>query len=273
VDEADIEYLIDDLECSFVELKMAATAVKEKTHPKEPLRDKVMDMEARAKEKVKEAVWKLNKKHQLFRSNSDILTSTSMAAAAPQPPPPAQQVFLEFDTELSKAAFDYNLLEAIPTFGGEHQKFYKFRKEYMIHLGRKSDYSDEEKCYYLKNVLLHSEAKKEVETYKKLQDVWRHLNRLYHRPIPYTSKVLKRLRDIKHIQPRDASSLFRFYGLLWAARAEPASESESFIDSMIQKLPYEEKNEYIKFRRDSSASEFFRFVDKRQQQVSELPLR
>jgi hypothetical protein len=38
-----------------------------------PLRDKVMDLEARAKQEVNEVVWKLAKKQQLFWSISDYL--------------------------------------------------------------------------------------------------------------------------------------------------------------------------------------------------------
>ena len=277
-DEEDIQDEIEELQASMKKVKVAAEALRSQVLPRDMLRDKPQECLDRVEEEVGRTVRKLRRKIQFSRSSSDIFNPTATAPTA------TGSMFgsvtpAEFAKIMARANQESKFLESIVPFEGDYRKFYKFKKEYQLHLGARNDISNEEKCSYLQSKLLRGAAKKEVENYEDLQQVWDNLNRRFDKPALYAKEVLKSLKDQKPIAPTDAAGLNKFYGLVLSTHRELTQhqqeremETFTFLSDMVSKLPLMERNEFVKSRRRETPAEFLEFAKRRQVEVADLDI-
>ena len=276
-DEDAVSEEIEDLVDSMKKVKVAAEELKSKVLPRDMLRDKPQVAMDRVEEEVNRTVRKLKRRLQFSRSAS----SVSLAAA----PTAAGAVFNqgltaeEFAKIMCRASQESKFLESIVPFEGDYRKFFKFKKEYQLHLGARNDISDEEKCSYLQSKLLKGTARKEVENYEDLQQVWDNLDRKYNKPALYSREVLKNLKEQKPIASSDVTALNRFYGLVLSThrellqhKQEREMETFTFLSDMVSKLPLLERNEWVKSRRRETPDEFLEFAKRRQVEVADLDI-
>jgi Protein of unknown function (DUF1759) len=269
MEDEDINNHVSLLEANLLDLSLTAKAVKEHAPYEVKAKELARATVDRAEGEVRGVITKMKK--QLNTSN---IYNSTMAPVAAR----GGMTASELGRAITKANQEEKAVSLIPDFDGDFKRYYKFRHEFKVHIGNRVDLTDEQKCSYLLSKLKGA-AKREVENYNDLLDVWEGLDRRYDRPAVYSREVLKALVNFKPVSSTDMFSLHRLYGLILATRRELSQhghkkemETFTFIADLVAKLPLLERNEWVKFKKKETADEFFAFLKRRQAEVSELDL-
>jgi Protein of unknown function (DUF1759) len=172
MEDEDVNTHVSLLEANLLDLSLTAKAVKEHAPYEVKAKEIARATVRKAEGEVRGAITKLKK--QLNASN--IINSTMAPVAAS-----AGMTASELGRAITKANQEEKAVSLIPDFEGSFKAFYKFKREFEIHIGARADLTEAQKCSYLLSKLKGA-AKREVENYQDLQDVWEALNRRYDRP-------------------------------------------------------------------------------------------
>jgi hypothetical protein len=140
MEDEDINNHVTLLEANLLDLSLMAKAVKEHAPYKVKANEMARATVGRAEEEVRGTITKLKKQ----LNSSNIYNSTMAPVAAS-----SGMTASELGRAITKANQEEKAVNLIPDFEGSFKAFYKFKREYDIHIGNRSDLTEAQKCSYL----------------------------------------------------------------------------------------------------------------------------